>query len=151
MCGAAASGGRLGKALRLALLAAAAGIGGVFATAAALRPDPNGHGTHTQLGLPSCSYLRLTGERCPTCGMTTAFAWTVRGRPDRAWQANPAGALLAVACPAVMLWLTLCAASGRPRWGARSIDGPLMAILVAAVAVGLGAWTIRMIQGRVFG
>jgi Uma2 family endonuclease len=151
MRGVAASGGRLGTAMRRVSLAAAAGILGVLATAALLRPDPRGHGTHTQMGLPPCAFFRLTGDRCPACGMTTAFAWTVRGRVDRAWYANPAGALLAMACPVVALWLIHSAASGRPRWGARSIDGPLIALVVAAVAVGLGAWTLRMIQGRVFG
>lgn len=151
MRGAAAAGGRLGRAVRLGLLAAAAGLAAVLATAASLRPDPAGHGTHTQLGLPACSFLRLTGERCPTCGMTTAFAWMVRGRFDQAWGANPSGALLAAGTPLVILWLIHTAVTGRPRWGARTIDGPLILITLAAAAVGLGAWTFRMIQGRVFG
>lgn len=147
----AASGGRLGRATRLGLLAAAVGIAVVLATAALLRPDPKGHGTHTQLGLPACSFFRMTGNRCPACGMTTAFAWTVRGRIDRAWRANPAGTLLAGGSPLLILWLILSAASGRPRWGARTIDGPLILITLAAAAVGLGAWTLRMIHGRVLG
>lgn len=147
----AASGRPLGWAHRLSLAAAAAGIVAVLGTAAVLRPDPRGHGTHTQLGLAPCNYFRMTGRRCPACGMTTAFAWAVRGRLDRAWGANPAGALLAPASVALVPWLIACAASGRPRWGAGSIDGPLMILVLAAAAVGLGAWTLRMILGRVFG
>jgi hypothetical protein len=145
------SGERLRPATRWALLCAAAGIVGVFVTVAMLRPDPKGHGTHTQLGLPPCAYLRLTGRRCPTCGMTTALAWSVRGRLDRAWRANPAGAGLALSCSGLVPWLIVCAASGRPRWGARSIDGPLIVIIVATAGLGLGAWTVRLILGRVLG
>ena len=45
-----------------------------------LEPDPSGAGTHTQLGLPGCLISRVTGmERCPSCGLTTAFAHLVRG------------------------------------------------------------------------
>jgi hypothetical protein len=131
-------------ALALALVA-------VLATAGRLRPDPRGYGTHEQLGLYPCAFFAVTGYRCPSCGMTTAFAWGVRGRLDRAWVANPAGAFLAPACAALIPWLLACAASGRPRWGARSVDGPLVSIVVAAVALGLGAWTFRMILGRVLG
>jgi hypothetical protein len=147
----AGSGGRLGPAVRWALALAAAAIVGVLATAAWLRPDPRGHGTHAQLGLGPCAYLALTGRKCPSCGLTTAFAWSVRGRLDRAWRANPTGALLAVSCVGLVPWLVACAASGRPRWGARSIDGPLVVLMVAAVALGLGAWTFRLILGRVLG
>jgi hypothetical protein len=133
------------------LLAAAVGIAGVYVTAAFLRPDPSGQGTHRQLGLPPCAYLVLTGQRCPSCGLTTAFAWAVRGRVDRAWRANPAGAWLAVCGAALVPWMIASAMSGRPRLGARSIDGPLIFVIVAAVGLGLGAWTIRWILGRVLG
>ena len=42
-------------------------------------------------------FFQVTGYRCPSCGMTTAFAWFVRGQFDRSWQANPVGSLL-MAC-----------------------------------------------------
>lgn len=139
---------RLSRPTRWVLATAAVGLVLVLATARWLEPDPSGFGTHAQLGLRPCGFLTLTGQRCPTCGMTTAFAWVARGRFDRAIEANPAGALLAPACLALLPWLVLCAASGRPRWGARSIDGPLIVVAVATVAVGLTAWTIRVILGR---
>jgi len=59
-------------------------------------PDASGVGTHLQLGRPECSMLALTGYPCPTCGMTTAFAHTVRGQWLRAIRAQPMGWLLAM-------------------------------------------------------
>lgn len=51
---------------------------GVFVTAAQLTPDPAGMGTHTQLGLPPCGFLAVTGVPCPGCGLTTCFAHMIR-------------------------------------------------------------------------
>ena len=141
----AASGRRLGRATRAGLAALALGLVAVLATAGRLRPDPRGYGTHEQLGLKPCAFRALTGRPCPHCGMTTAFAWWARGRLDRAWRANPAGAVLAPTCLALIPWLLACAARGRP-WGTRSLERPLMTVVVAAVALGLGAWTIRQIS-----
>lgn len=38
----------------------------------------------------------LTGHPCPTCGMTTSFAYAVRGRLLRAFHAQPAGLAIAL-------------------------------------------------------
>jgi hypothetical protein len=143
-------GGRLGRATRAALAAGALALAAALATAGRLAPDPRGYGTHEQLGLPPCAFRALTGRPCPNCGMTTAFAWSVRGRPDLAWRANPAGSLLAPTCALLIPWLLACSARGRP-WGARSVGGPLMTLVVAAVAVGLGAWTFRLVPWRALG
>jgi hypothetical protein len=139
-----AAGVRLGRAARAMLLTAALVLLGILATARILRPDPRGYGTHTQLGLLPCAFRALTGYPCPSCGMTTAFAWVVRGRFDQAWRANPAASLLAPTLVAVSLWLMACAAAGRPAWGARSIDGPLVTLLVVTVTASLLAWTVRL-------
>ena len=138
---------RLDRPTRWALVAAALALAAVLALAGWLRPDPRGYGTHEQLGLAPCSFFARTGRPCPSCGLTTAFAWSVRLRWDRAARANPAGVLLAPACALLVPWLLACAAAGRPV-GTRSLDGPVIAIVVAAVAVGLGAWTFRWILGR---
>lgn len=82
------SGQRSGRSARRALATLALALP---AMAVGLRPDPGGFGTHGQLGLPAWAVQAVTGVPCPSCGTTTAFAWSVRGRPDLAWRANPVG------------------------------------------------------------
>jgi hypothetical protein len=121
----------------------ALGLAAVFLVARRLEPSPSGYGTHMQLGLPPCNFYWVTGIRCPSCGMTTAFAWVVRGRFDRAWQANPAGVFLSASCLVLVPWLLLGAAIGRAP-GFRSLETPMIALVVATVALSLLSWTIRL-------
>lgn len=69
---------------------------GVIALSLYLHPDTRGHGTHEQLGLPPCGFLMVTGFPCPSCGMTTSFALTMRGRWISAFLVQPFGFLLAL-------------------------------------------------------
>ena len=66
----------------------------VMITALMLTPDPAGHGTHTQLGLPPCGFLIVSGYPCPGCGLTTSFAHMIRLEIVGAALANPFGILL---------------------------------------------------------
>lgn len=66
----------------------------VLVIARILSPNPLGHGTHTQLGLPPCGFLVATGLPCPGCGLTTAFAHMARGEVLAATAANPFGVML---------------------------------------------------------
>ena len=66
----------------------------VLGVALALEPDPRGFGTHQQLGLPPCGFQWLTGFLCPGCGLTTSFAYGVRGNWVQAALANPIGLAL---------------------------------------------------------
>jgi hypothetical protein len=75
----------------------------VLAVAAWLRPDPTGYGSHQQLGQAPCSWITMWGIPCPTCGMSTAFAHTVRGHAIEAVRAQPLGFLLAVATIVALL------------------------------------------------
>jgi len=138
---------RLGRTTRCALLVAALGLAAVLGIARWLKPDPRGYGTHTQLGLAPCTFAYLTGRPCPTCGMTTSFAWFVRGRPDRSWGANPAGSLLAPTCVVLIPWLVAGAILGRPI-GFRTLEQPLIGLVVTIVALSLFFWTVRLIFGR---
>jgi hypothetical protein len=130
------------------MIVAALGLAAVLVVARRLEPDPRGYGTHTQLGLYPCMFFKVTGQPCPSCGMTTAFAWFVRGRFDRSWQANPVGSLLALTCVLLIPWLVAGAVRGRPV-GCRSLEIPLIGLVVAAVALSLLSWTIRLLLGRV--
>lgn len=78
-----------------------------LAAAAAIEPDARGYGTHTQLGLPPCGFLLLTGSPCPGCGLTTAFAHGIRGHWWLAVNANPLGlALFLAVCACIPLGVT---------------------------------------------
>ena len=82
--------GRTDKSVAIGLLMSACTI---LAIAAWLKPAACGYGTHTQLGLPPCNFLRLTHLPCPSCGLTTCFAWAIRLQFWKAFLANPFGIL----------------------------------------------------------
>lgn len=68
----------------------------IFVLAARLQPEGLSHGVHRQLGLPPCGFVVVCGLPCPTCGMTTAFAHTIRGHLLEALHAQVAGVVLAL-------------------------------------------------------
>jgi hypothetical protein len=134
---------RLSRSTRIWLAAFALALATVLVVARGLEPDPRGFGTHTQLGLWPCSFKAMTGRPCPTCGMTTSFAWFARGELARSWGANPVGILLATITLAMIPWLLLASARARP-WPFRDLERPLVGLSVAVVALTLISWTVRM-------
>ena len=88
------SGDPYGRADRIIAVGMAAIAGGVLGVARWLHPAARGYGTHTELLLPPCNFLRLTHLPCPSCGMTTSFAWAARMDFWQAFLANPFGLLL---------------------------------------------------------
>jgi len=68
-----------------------------------LTPDPAGHGTHQQLGLPPCTIYYLTGRPCPSCGLTTSVSAILHGQFGLAWRANPMGFVIVVGAVVVAL------------------------------------------------
>jgi hypothetical protein len=134
----------LGWPVRVLLLLAAAGLAGILALARNLEPDTRGFGTHTQLGLPPCAFHTVTGRLCPTCGMTTSFAWMARFRVDRSWRANPAGCLYALSSIPLMAWFVVSAVVDKPV-GFQNVSAPLTGLLIGSVAVGFVFWLIRLI------
>jgi hypothetical protein len=81
---------RTDKAVAVGLLVSASSV---LAVARWLKPAVRGYGTHTQLGLPPCNFLRLTHLPCPSCGLTTSFAWAARFHFWQAFLASPFGVL----------------------------------------------------------
>jgi len=83
--------GRTDKLVAFGLLVSACTL---LAVAGWLKPAAVGYGTHTQLGLPPCMFLQVTHLPCPSCGLTTSFAWMIRLHIWKAFWANPFGILL---------------------------------------------------------
>jgi hypothetical protein len=124
----------------------AIGLLALLAVAAWLEPDPQGLGTHQQLGLPPCTFRTLFGLPCPTCGMTTAWAHLVRGELGGALRANAAGALLAMLAVAGIPWLAGSAIRGR--WLGRAPGGNVVAWLAVGVSlIALIHWGLRILTG----
>ena len=137
---------RLGWLPRIFLVVFALALVVVLVVARRLEPDPRGFGTHTQLGLPPCAFKVATGRPCPTCGMTTSFAWLARGHLGNSWRANPAGSFLVPICLALVPWLMVAAVRGQPGPFA-SWETPLVGLAVAIVALTVFFWTLRMTLG----
>jgi cation transporter-like permease len=76
--------------------------------------------------------------------MTTAFAWVIRGQVVRSWQANPAGCLLALLSFPLIAWLMASAVANEPI-GFQSLKDPLLSLVLAAVAISLVVWLVRLI------
>lgn len=132
----------LGRSQRLTLAAVGAGLLTLLVIATMLQPKAEGYGTHQQLGLPQCTFVVLFGERCPSCGMTTSWAYLVRGQILQAAQANLAGLLLGVLAIVTMVW-----SSGSALWG-RLLGGSPRPSLLAAGGVMIAALALIQWLGR---
>jgi len=123
---------------------------GILGLAAWLEPDPRGYGTHQQLGFGKCGMLVTTGLPCPTCGMTTAFAYTVRGRLFQAFLAQPAGLLLALGtaiCALGAIWVLV---AGRLPPVRLPILTPYRLFFGLLVLL-LGSWIFKIVLGLLNG
>lgn len=111
-----------------------------------LKPDPfkTGYGTHQQLGLPPCGLVKLLDIRCPSCGMTTSYTYTVRGQLHKAAQSNSGGMVLALLSMFFAPWLVAAAVRGRwVLWQPR--ERVLIALGVLIVVTTLIDWTARLL------
>lgn len=121
----------------------------VLIIAAALRPAEAGHGTHTQIGLPPCSWVVWFDKPCPTCGMTTAFANAGEGHWLASFVTQPAGMMLSVATAAAF-WLGLHTLLTGSRIG--SLTGwVLRPKPITVMVLGLiGAWVYKIMTWNGF-
>jgi hypothetical protein len=102
--------------------------------------------THTQMGLPPCNFVTLTGKPCPACGMTTSFALLAHGDVPNSLRANWAGTLLAVLLLALIPWAAASAVRGRYYY-IRSGEALTTVIVLGILVVMLGRWGIVLLQG----
>lgn len=117
----------------------------VLITAALLTPNPAGHGTHTQLGLPPCGFLVFTGYPCPGCGLTTAFAYMIRLDVLGAWGANPFGIALFLATAAFIPFAAIGFVRGWSVVAALDrVHAEKVAIVLAALSV--ITWVSRVLM-----
>lgn len=137
---------RLRRSERWAAALGAAFIAALFGIAWVIVPAERGYGSHQSLGLPACASVRLLGIRCPTCGMSTAWANFVRGRWASAVRANVTGLALAVVAVPIALWLGLAAVEGRWRL-VRPAPKLVMAAQLVLIAAALAEWIIRLTMG----
>jgi hypothetical protein len=127
-----------------------AACGAVLTLAMWLEPDPRGYGTHQQLGFGKCGMLVTTGLPCPTCGMTTAFAYAVRGRLISAFLAQPAGLVLAlgtVVCAIGAGWVVVTGSLPRVRV---PIVTPYR-LFVVLLGLLIGGWAFKIVFGLLTG
>ena len=117
--------------------------GVVLTIARALSPSPNGWGTHQQLGLPPCFFHQITGIPCPTCGMTTSFAHTVRLHFYDAFLAQPFG-LLACLITMALIPLSLLMMRRRVPWLKVLTMRGSNAVMFVLVALFLLAWVYKI-------
>lgn len=123
-------------------------LGCLFALSLAtfyLSPDTRGIGTHEQLGLPPCGFVKaFDGAPCPSCGYTTTFTLAAHGRPIDAFTNQPFGflvfilTLIAVPFTALSLFRGVSLFGITERW-------PWVRIFVGLVALWLAAWGYKWV------
>jgi len=122
----------------------------ILVVAARLAPSDRHLGTHRQLGLPPCGFVIMTGFPCPTCGMTTAYAFMVRGRILDALRSHVAGAMMAVGTAGVLVIALGCAVTGRyaaVNW--YRVD-PVRVVWIAALVL-VASWALNIVLGLLDG
>jgi len=135
---------------RLIAFGVLGGCAVLLSLAARITPDSSGMGSHKQLGYPSCTMLTLTGFPCPTCGMTTAFAHTVRGELLSAFHAQPAGFALALATILAACVSLGVAVTGKV-WAVNWYRISPTRVTLAVVLLVLGGWVYKLAVGVISG
>lgn len=116
----------------------------VIAVAVRLSPSNQTMGTHTQLGLPPCGFVVMTGLPCPTCGMTTAFAHTFHGHLGLAVRDQLAGFVLAVLTAVAGLAALVATVTGwRPAINWYRVN-PVYVIWIGC-GLFVAAWAVKMV------
>jgi len=131
----------------LALMAVACGA--VLAIAAWIHPydetgEPYSMATHTQLGMPPCNMVVMSGKPCPACGMTTSFSLLAHGDPLASMQANWVGTFLAIFAWSLIPWGLACAIRGRLVW-VKNPELTLTIILSILLVLMVGRWIVIMV------
>lgn len=126
---------------RLLALALSALCLAILVTAVVVQPSPRGIGSHEKLGLAPCAWVVRYDLPCPSCGMTTSFAWFVRGNWVASFYVQPFGFALAFAA-AMTFWAALyIGLNGKPVGRLlRLLPGKYIWVAVMVLAIGGWGW-----------
>lgn len=116
---------------------------GLLLVARMMIPDPEGMGTHQQLGLPECGFKAVFSVPCPSCGMTTSWSWLTRGCWVESLRSNPGGTMLGIVCTVFGVWMLVTGIRGKWFLGIPSTFW-LAILLGSTVAVTLLHWIVRI-------
>ena len=118
----------------------------VLCVAAYVEPHPSGVGSHAaSLHLKPCHFLQTTRLPCPGCGMTTSFAWFVRGNLLASVYVQPMGAALAALAGGTVWAGFYVALTGRPVYRLfRLVPGRYYVMPLLALGVLAWAWKIML-------
>lgn len=128
---------------RFAAMAVLLGCLGLLITASTLSPSSDGFGTHRQLGLAECSWLQRTNLPCPACGMTTSFAWFMRGNLAASFYVQPMGMVLAMGCGLTVWAAGYIAVTGHPVYRVLT-RVPEKYYLIPLLCLAIAAWGWKM-------
>ena len=128
---------------RLLALGVAVAVLAVLVIAVTLEPASEGIGTHRAMGFAACQFERTTRLPCATCGMTTSFAWFVRGNWLASLYVQPMGFVAAMGTGTVFWAGLYIALTGRP---IQRLLKQLPGVWLVAAAAGLGiaAWAWKI-------
>ncbi|MEQ9205829.1 MAG: DUF2752 domain-containing protein [Phycisphaerales bacterium] len=115
----------------------------VLTTAAWLTPNPDGHATHTQLGMNKCTWVVWFDKPCPTCGMTTSFSHAGEGSWTTATLIQPMGALLALLTTMIFWGATHQALTGS-RIGSVAQTAMRPKFVITMLALAAAAWVYKI-------
>ena len=136
-----------GRLTRLWAALVLVGCVGVLGLAAWLDPAGKLYGTHQQFFRSGpCGMLVSTGLPCPTCGMTTSFAYFMEGSFGMSAYAQPAGFLLAIGTAVTTVLCAITAVTGRwPRTRVTMVD-PYWLFMVILLIL-LAGWVFKIVSG----
>jgi hypothetical protein len=131
------------------------GLVAVFSAAIWLNPykpdgTPRTMATHTQFGLNECTFFKVTGLPCPSCGMTTSFALLMHGDVVNSLRANAVGTLLALFCLALIPWGIASVALNRPVF-IRSLERALTVVVMVLLGLMMLRWVVVLGWAWYFG
>ncbi len=114
-------------------------------------PSQQGFGSHQQIGIPQCQWIKESNTPCPTCGMTTAYSLTVRGRIVSAFLTQPAGCIFAIVHIFLTGLFSWIAISGKyPFYFTAWVNYNTYKIIIYVILLVLSGWGFTYLRIKYF-